>query len=419
MQLNYTKAQEEIFFPKSPKRFTIVSKGRRVGLTRGASQALTEYSLIRDYKILWGETIYSNVQRYIDLYFMPLLKQLPDNLYSWNIRLNQLRIAQSTIDFRSADNPDSWEGFGYDVIFINEAGIILKNPDLYKKTILPMLMDFPNSRLIAAGVPKGKKIRGGAIHPFYELYQKAQADSSNYHSFKLSSYDNPFLDVTTIKEIENALDSKIASQEIYGEFIDGTDNPYLYAFDSGTHTTKEFTPNIKEPIWFSFDFNIEPNSCIVGQLTSNKSGVIFDEISTNTSTEGVCDILLSRYPHWINRGLIFVTGDATGKNRNAMSGELTNYIIIKRKLNLKEFNLKVRTFNMQIKASRILCNAVLSKLDVRIKDSCHQTIMDCQIANVDAGGDLIKDSGLHKFDCFRYMVEAWFPDYLDKEYKYS
>jgi hypothetical protein len=45
--------------------------------------------------------------------------------------------------------------------------------------------------------------------------------------------------------------------------------------------------------------------------------------------------------------------------------------------------------------------------------------VDCQIANVDGSGDLVKDTGLHKLDCVRYMIEAWFPDYLDKPHKYK
>ena len=54
-------------------------------------------------------------------------------------------------------------------IFLNEAGIILKNNYLYTNTILPMLMDYPDSQLIAAGVPKGKIKKDGTEHIFYTL----------------------------------------------------------------------------------------------------------------------------------------------------------------------------------------------------------------------------------------------------------
>lgn len=419
MDLHYTEAQERVFFPEIQKRFVIVTKGRRVGMTRGAAQAFVEKSVTskKGIRFLWGETIYSNVQRYIDLYFMPLLKTIPDSMWTWSSRLSQMTIGKSVIDFRSADNPETWEGFGYNVIFLNEAGIILRNPDLYKKTVLPMLMDYPDSILIAAGVPKGKKIRNGDPHPFFELWEKAE-NNANYVRFNFSTHSNPFLSKADIDEIAGTLDEKTKLQEIDGLFIDTTDNPYLYAFDSARHVIPSYVPRETMPLWFSFDFNVEPNSCIVGQQPDNYSGIIFDEVSVNGSTVDVCNVLIAKYSHWINKGLVFVTGDATGKNRNAMTGELTNYILIKRALKLRDYNLKVKTVNNQLKASRVICNSILDKGEVSITKDCKKTISDCQMAIVDGSGELEKDTGMHKLDCARYIWEAWFPDFIDKGHKY-
>lgn len=417
MNLSYTPAQQLVFFGDNP-RFTIVAKGRRVGLTRGAAQALIEKCLIQNLRVLWIETIYSNVQRYYDLYFQPILDQLPTSMWVWSARLTQLSIGKSVIDFRSADNPESIEGFAYNIIFLNEAGIILKDTDLYKKTVLLMLMDYPDSKLIAAGVPKAKKLRNGEEHIFYSLWKNAENNPA-YKRYKFSTRDNPFLRPEDIKDIEDVLDEKTRLQEIEGEFIDVTDNPYLYEFDSDKHVTPTtYTPDERLPIWIAFDFNIEPNSAIVGQQPDQFSGITFDELSVKGSTEEVCDVILSRYGHWLQRGLVFVTGDATGKNRNAMSGELTNYILIKKKLKLTDRNLKVRHTNMMLKSSRVLCNSILSKGDVKITANCKVTISDCQMASVDGSGDLIKDTGMHKLDCQRYLLEAWFPDFLDKGHKY-
>jgi len=420
IDLNYTPAQELVFFPATPVRFTIVAKGRRAGLTRGAAQAFCETALTvkTPQRFLWGETIFSNVQRYIDLYFRPILDKLPDGVWNWSPRLMQMTIKNTVIDFRSADTPENWEGFGYNLIYLNEAGIILRNPDLYKKTVLPMLMDFPDSKLIAAGVPKGKKIKGGAAHPFFELWEKADGTLPNYVRHKFGTRSNPYLSEIDIAEVEAGLDELTRLQEIDGEFTDSTDNPYLYAFETTKHTGVAIEPDAMLPIWLSFDFNIEPNSCIVGQKPTLQKGRVIEELSINGGTEEVCDRLVVKYAHWINKGLVFVTGDATGKNRNSISGELTNYKIIRKALKLRDYNMKVRTSNMEVKASRILCNSILAKGDVQIAVGCKQTIADCQLANVDGSGDLIKDTGMHKLDCFRYILEAWFPDFLDKPQKY-
>jgi hypothetical protein len=419
MDINYTEAQQQVFFNPNPTRYTIVTKGRRVGLTRGAAQALIEYALSGVApRMLWGETIYSNVQRYMDLYFLPILKQLPPHSWRWQSKMMQLTIMDSIIDFRSADSPEMWEGFGYHIIYLNEAGIILRNPELYKKTVLPMLMDYPNSRLIAAGVPKGKKIKNGEIHPFYELWENG-ATSTAYTRYKFSSYSNPFLRASDIKDIEDVLDDKTKLQEIHGEFIDTTDNPYLYSFEASNHVTNGYEPNPHLPLWFSFDFNVDPNSCIIGQQPTYKSGVVFDEISVKGSTDLTCDQLIAKYSHWISKGIVFITGDATGKNRNAISGELTNYKVIKQRLKLIDSQMKQKNFNMLLDSSRVLCNSVLAKGDIRVVKSCKQLIADCQIASVNGKGELVKDSGLHKLDCFRYLIESWFPDFLEKSYKYK
>jgi len=221
-----------------------------------------------------------------------------------------------------------------------------------------------------------------------------------------------------IKEISEALDEQTKLQEIDGLFIDTTDNPYMYAFDLEKHTCATYIASAILPLWFSFDFNVEPNSCIVGQQPDHTCGVTFDEISVKGSTTEVCNQLIAKYSHWINKGLVFVTGDATGKNRNAMTGEVTNYILIKKALRLRDYNMKVKQTNMLLKSSRILCNSILDKGNVAIVSSCKQVVTDLQIANVDGAGDLIKDSGLHKLDCQRYLWEAWFPDFLDKGHKY-
>ena len=62
------------------------------------------------------------------------------------------------MDFRSADKPENIEGFGYALIILNEAGIILKNRRLWEETIRPMAMDY-KAKVIIGGTPKGKRVK--------------------------------------------------------------------------------------------------------------------------------------------------------------------------------------------------------------------------------------------------------------------
>ena len=111
-----------------------------------------------------------------------------------------LEVGDGYTDFRSADKPANWEGFGYDVILLNEAGIILggeRGKYLYQSAVLPMLMDSPTSQLIAVGTPKG-------INLFYDLSKRGLDSVAGYHTRRFSTYDNPWLSRPGIEAVVNA-----------------------------------------------------------------------------------------------------------------------------------------------------------------------------------------------------------------------
>lgn len=225
LKLTYTDTQLEILDSiKKGLKYLVISKGRRFGITHGIANYCIE-QVIEGKKVLWGDTIHPNIDRYVDRYFIPSLKA--NNLnYDYNAQKKILKIEgySGYIDFRSADKPENWEGFGYHVIFLNEAGIILKNDYLFTNAVLPMLLDYEDSLLIAAGAPKGKTNKDGKPHRFYTLAQSAKEGENGYKYFNFSSYDNPLLKTEDIKELEKEIgrmNPEMIRQEIYGEFVDG------------------------------------------------------------------------------------------------------------------------------------------------------------------------------------------------------
>ena len=223
LRFTYTPQQNQIFFGSDDYRFIIVPKGRRFGATQGAIQAACEWA-IEGESVLWGDTINSNIDRYFDRYARPVLKDLD---YNFNRQQKQLTFpfCKGHIDFRSADNPENWEGFGYKRVILNEAGIILKNEYLYTNAVLPMLMDYPDSRLYALGVPKGKVGKDKKRdHPFYILYKNALNKVPGYIHYDYTSYDNPFLSSDDIAMLESEIrrmNPAMVDQEINGKFVDG------------------------------------------------------------------------------------------------------------------------------------------------------------------------------------------------------
>ncbi len=220
LDIGYHDKQKEIF--EHPARFKVIAKGRRFGLTRGFANYVIEQMLNDVSPILWVDTIYGNIERYVERYFMPVLKGMPKNLWKYRGNRNELRIGKSVCDFRSADNPENIEGFGYALIVINEAGIVLKNRSLWNESILPMILDYKANVLIG-GTPKGKSVkRTNEKHLFYELYGRGEKreERSEWASFNYSSYDNPLLDPNDIDELVKQISPALRDQEIYGKFVD-------------------------------------------------------------------------------------------------------------------------------------------------------------------------------------------------------
>lgn len=213
----YHPAQKKIFFDEH--KIKIISKGRRFGITQGMAMYVIDRLMAGQGPILWVDTIYSNIKRYFEIYFMPELKKiLPDEFWNFNKTEARLFIEDNYCDFRSADRPENIEGYGYKYVIINEAGIVLKNRNLWLESILPMTIDY-DADVIIGGTPKGKKVKNNETHLFYELFQK-EKESKRYKSFNYSTYDNPLLNPELIKEVEAEIPLHLREQEIYGKFID-------------------------------------------------------------------------------------------------------------------------------------------------------------------------------------------------------
>lgn len=428
INLSYTRPQLEIFFDwPEGVRFKGVQKGRRFGATKGAANAFIEWAIEGTTPMLWGDTIHGNIDRYFERYFVPELKK-NDIKYHWNGQSKQLKIGNSFIDFRSEDNPQNWEGFGYMIIFVNEAGIIMKNKYLYVNAILPMLMDFPNSRLIAAGVPKGKKLKDGSEHPFYTI---CKSESPTHKIYKYSSYDNPLLDPEDIKDLEaeiGAMSPTMVAQEIYGEFIDtDAENPFFHAFNEDRHfsTLTKFDPN--KPVFMSIDFNLNPFCITFWHIWRDKEGEhchAFDEMSIkNGSIPAMIDAIRAKYkPQLIG---CFLTGDAMGKR-----GELSQrdnaslYLQLQRGLGLNDRQIRVIA-NPTHENSRTDCAYVMTEFpDFKINpDTCPGLARDVRVMQCDAFGGIIKRNRadvnqLADFgDTLRYLVNTFLREWLHKTMK--
>lgn len=212
LQIKNFAKQQTIF--DSTARYRIAPKGRRFGLTKGAANDFILKGLEGKFqKGFWLDTVNTNIDRYVERYFLPHLKKLPKELWDWKQQKKILYIKDSYIDFRSSDRPENIEGFGYDKFFINEAGIVLKNEYLWHNAIRPMFWDGEATGVIG-GTPKGKGV-------FYNLAQRAkEPNQDRYALFHFTSFDNPYLNRENLEEEIKDMPERVIAQEVYAEFLD-------------------------------------------------------------------------------------------------------------------------------------------------------------------------------------------------------
>jgi hypothetical protein len=210
LSLTYHENQARIFF-EATVRNKVIAKGRRFGLTLGFSQYSIE-QLLDGRSILWIDTTAANIDRYVERYFVPILRRLPSGMWNWRQQMKELKVGDGVMDFRSADRPENIEGFGYSLLILNEAATILRDQSLWHNTLRPMVLDQRGEMLIG-GTPRGKGL-------FHQLWMKGQAGELGWASYHFSSFDNPFIDRQEIDDLAASMPEVVRRQEIHGEFLD-------------------------------------------------------------------------------------------------------------------------------------------------------------------------------------------------------
>lgn len=426
LRIKYTPAQQEILFDNTGAKFKIVPKGRRFGATRGFANGYIEWALEGISPLLWVDTINGNIERYYERYFLPTLKQLPASWWKWDVQKKVLKINDSLIDFRSADAPESIEGFGYKKIFLNEAGIILKNNYLYSNAILPMLMDYPDSQLIAAGVPKGKMKKDGEVHKFWELWEKVLNHTDGYWGKTYSSYDNPLLSPDDIQQIIDEVSQAEASQEIFGQFVEiSGNNPFAFHYSKERHESDKVQFDPKKRIIISIDFNVNPFAVIFKHIWRDQWGEhnhTFDEAAIqNGNIPSMIQLIKERYGKWLTSAML--TGDLGGNRRDISQQDNAPWFNqILRGLNMSETQLKI-SYNPRHEESRQDVNFVLLEHpDYKIHpDKCPNLCRDMKAVQANRYGEIIKanrsdtSQRADHLDAERYAVHNFMKEWIETQ----
>lgn len=249
----------------------------------------------------------------------------------------------------------------------------------------------------------------------YERYKNGTLPSDWYY-LPATIFDNPVLanDNDYMSRLKN-LDELTYRRLINGDWSAfAVNNPFLYGFNDEKHIGECSFDPYKE-LYLSFDFNVDPITCISCQHYDDKIFIIDEFRLPNSDIYELCKRIHSKYPN----ALIRVTGDATGQNRSALTkGNMNYYTIIQLELGLADAQMDQPTINPAVSDSRVLCNSILQNYPVTISPNCVKLIEDCKYVEVDDKGDIKKDRSSEYakadlLDGFRYYLNTYFDWFLN------
>ena len=252
---------------------------------------------------------------------------------------------------------------------------------------------------------------------FYEPFE-AETLPENICYIKALVDDNPALaeDEGYMKGAFGQLDDLTYRRMRLGDWnAMAVDRPFAYEFKEHKHVTTGLFYQEHLPLYLSFDFNVNPMTCIASQHGEDWIWVIKEFRLKNNDIFGMCERIKAEYYTPARQANLIVTGDASGKNRYA-GAKKTMYQTIEEELNIPKTgihlpakNPRVTAANDSILTSQTMVNRMLRHHPhMRIdKEGCPYLIDDLKYVEVNENNQIDKDSDkrrTHLLDCFRYYL---------------
>ena len=210
------KWQKEV--EKYEARFKILRIGRRGGKSLYAVKS-TRDGLVRDLLLpdqyVWiVAPTYDLTQRVWNEFYNICLKNFPKEFFTkiTNSKGNYVikTVLNTTIEAKSAEDPESLIGVGLTKIIIDEASRV--KDKAWFQSLRPTLADH-RGRAIFISTPNGHNW-------FHDLYQRGQdKKETDYLSYHYTTYDNDYLSKDEIDDMSKDMPRYEYRQEIMAEFL--------------------------------------------------------------------------------------------------------------------------------------------------------------------------------------------------------
>lgn len=400
--------KKQVEFIDAPERYTIVEATTKAGKTVGCIVWLFEQALkgTEGSNCWWVAPI--NAQAKIA--FRRLCRYISNKeIYEANkTELTITLFNGCTIFFKSADNADSLYGDDVVAVVIDEATRMQEDAWWAIRSTLTKT----EGRVKIIGNVKGT---GNWV---YQLARKAEQNQlPDWKYFRITADDAIAAGILKQKEIDDAksiLPNGVFLELYYGIPNQNSSNKFCFAFEETKHV-KKCEVNLEQIVYLSFDFNKNPICCSVIQHYDGIIKVCHCLKLANSDIYKLCERIRNMFPD----STFLITGDASGKNLNAMVRDNLNYYkIIMKELNVSINQMHVPTINPKLEDNQVLVNGVLEHYNIEIDpDNASALVFDCKFVEMNPDGGIKKgdrDDPMQQadaLDTFRYWLNIFMPNF--------
>lgn len=218
-------------------RFKIFAVGRRGGKTlycvRDSKDGLVTDLVLPSQHVWIVAPDYNLTQRvWDDLYglcvgsFKPIIQRINNTKGNYKIET----AFGTTIEAKSADDPERLVGVGLTKIIVDEAAMV--NRKAWTQSLRPTLIDH-KGKAIFISTPKGKNW-------FWELWERGQLkEELDWQSWRFTTYDNEYLDKEEIEKSVQDMPDYEYRQEILAQFEETAEQIFRKVKDRAIGSEKE------------------------------------------------------------------------------------------------------------------------------------------------------------------------------------
>lgn len=300
-------AQQQV--SDNPNRFRCLVAGRRFGKSFLSINEIAKAASKARQKVIYIAPTFGMAKSI-------LWEELKQRLYAvrWVKKVNESSLEitlknDSKIMLRSADNPDTIRGQGYNFAVVDEAQDC--DSRLIPEVLRPALADRQGG-LLVIGTPKG------IGNHLYDIYK-----DPNYQSWQFTTLSGGRVAPEEVEAARAMMDTRQFKQEFEASFETYSGVIY-YAF--GTENIVDATPEIdpREMLHVGCDFNTSPISAVVSIRRGDMLFVV-DEIEIyNSNTNELVTELRTRYP----TNPITAYPDASGQRKQTSSNGISDHVIL-------------------------------------------------------------------------------------------